>query len=163
MSNAPAVTKPRGSCMGSLLGSRHPLSLGVTCGSRPWVGGSNPVNTWFLEFYFLQQAGLQRRWAWRSSTHPRDQGLLPSQPCLCMQLWLIVPKSRWDRSHWQGSASHRSFGRRLEGRLHSHRLWLWVPHLKYDFAFLMTAVPWSLCAWRWGQAQAYQRMIRTLR
>jgi len=47
--------------MGSVVGSRHPLSLGVTFGSRPGVVGSNPVNTWFLEFYFLQQEGLQRR------------------------------------------------------------------------------------------------------
>jgi len=47
--------------MGSLVGSRQPLSLGVTFGSRPGVGGSNPVNTWFLEFWFLQQQGLQRR------------------------------------------------------------------------------------------------------
>jgi len=39
--------------MGSLVGSRHPLSLGVTFGSRPGVGGSNPVNTWFLEFFFF--------------------------------------------------------------------------------------------------------------
>ena len=40
---------------------RHPLSIGVTFGSRPGVGGSNPVNTWFLELCFLQQQGLQRR------------------------------------------------------------------------------------------------------
>jgi len=40
---------------------RHPLSLGVTFGSRPGVGGSNPVDTWFFEFCFLQQEGLQRR------------------------------------------------------------------------------------------------------
>jgi len=44
--------------MGSLVGSRHPLSLGVTFGSRPRVGGSNPVNTWFLEFCFFTAAGL---------------------------------------------------------------------------------------------------------
>jgi len=61
MSNAPAVTKPRGSRMCSLVGSWHPLSLGVTFGSRPGVGSSNPVNTWFLEVCFLQQKGLQRR------------------------------------------------------------------------------------------------------
>jgi len=40
---------------------RHPLSKGVTFGSRPGVGGSNPVNTWFLEHCFLPQQGLQRR------------------------------------------------------------------------------------------------------
>ena len=44
--------------MGSLVGSRHPLSLGVTFGSRPGVGGSNPVNTWFLEFCFFTAGGL---------------------------------------------------------------------------------------------------------
>jgi len=38
-----------------------PLSLGVTFGSHPGVGGSNLVNTWFREFCFLQQQGLQRR------------------------------------------------------------------------------------------------------
>ena len=43
--------------MGSLVRIRHPLSLGVTFGSRPGVGGSNLVNTWFLEFCFLQQEG----------------------------------------------------------------------------------------------------------
>ena len=58
MSNAPAVTKPRGSRMGSLVGRRPPLSLGVTFGSRPGVGGSNPVNTWFLEFLLFTAAGL---------------------------------------------------------------------------------------------------------
>jgi len=47
--------------MGSLVGSRHPLSLCVTFESRPGVGGSNPVNTWFLEFCFFQQEGLQQR------------------------------------------------------------------------------------------------------
>jgi len=47
--------------MGSLMGSRHPLLSGVTFGSRPGVGGSNPVNTWLLEFCFLQQQGLQQR------------------------------------------------------------------------------------------------------
>jgi len=60
MSNAPAVTKPRGSRMGRLRGSKG-FSLGVTFGSRPGVGGSSPVNTWFLELCFLQQQSLQRR------------------------------------------------------------------------------------------------------
>ena len=58
MPNAPAVTKPRGGRMGSLLRRRHPLSLGVTFGSRPGVGGSNPVNTWFFEFCFFTAGGL---------------------------------------------------------------------------------------------------------
>jgi len=44
--------------MGTLVGSRHPLSLGVTFGSRPGVAGSNPVNTWFLEFCFFTAAQL---------------------------------------------------------------------------------------------------------
>jgi len=44
--------------MGSLVGSMHALSLGVTFGSRPGVGGSNPVNTWFFEFCFFTAGGL---------------------------------------------------------------------------------------------------------
>ena len=49
--------------MGSQVGSRHLLSFGVTLtfGSRPGVGGSNLVNTWFFEICLLQQEGLQRR------------------------------------------------------------------------------------------------------
>ena len=31
------------------------ISLGVTFGSRPGVGGSNPVNTWFLYFAFYSR------------------------------------------------------------------------------------------------------------
>jgi len=58
MSNPPAVTKPRGSRMGSLVGSRHPLSLGVPFGSRPGVGGSKPVNSRFLEFCIFTAEGL---------------------------------------------------------------------------------------------------------
>jgi len=40
--------------MGSLVGSRAPTLIGATFGSRPGVGGSNLVNTYFLEFCFLQ-------------------------------------------------------------------------------------------------------------
>ena len=61
--------------MGSLLGSRHPLSLGVTFGSRPGVGVSNPVNTWFREFCFFTAGGLTAalRMTFRHPAHTRER------------------------------------------------------------------------------------------
>jgi len=91
MSNTPAVTKPRGSRRGSLVGSRHPLSLGVTFGSRPGVGGSKPVNSWFLEFCFFTAAGLT---AALSMTFQQAGGLLVLWPPWALGVGVPRPVSR---------------------------------------------------------------------